>query len=108
MKPFVKLNKLGNSIFQELVHHLENHGIEDIDNLKLTTLAHQFQIYAEAAKKLEEGFTNKHDQISPAVSTLDKALNAIIKLSTGFGIDPASREKIQSFAVKEEKLPTFE
>ena len=108
MKPFVKLNKIGSAIFKELVNHLQGHGIEDIDNLKLTTLAHQFQIYAEAAAKLEEGFTNKHDQISPAVSTLDKALNSIIKLSVGFGIDPASREKIQSFAVKEEQLPTFE
>ena len=108
MKPLFKLNTTGNKIFDELVEHLQGHGIEEIDYLKLTALAHQFQIYSLAAKELENGFKNKHDQISPAVSTLDKALNAILKLSTGFGIDPATREKISAFAHKEIEAPKFD
>ena len=108
MKPYIKLTGVSKKVFDELAKHLDDHGVLTIDRLKLTVLAQSFGLYADAVKRLDEdGYVNIHNQIHPCVTAMEKAINAIIKISPSFGIDPASRERILSFNSKKDDLPDF-
>ena len=105
MKPQPYLSKNGKSIFNEIAEHLKHNGIIDVDSFKLSVLSDCFDMYAVSCDKInKEGVSNKHGQVSPWLSAKDKALNGISKFSPGFGIDPASREKIKGFEKKEEGI----
>jgi len=105
MIPYFKLSERGQKIFDLIKKHLDGQK-EDVDVYGLTVLAQAFDDFAEGVELIKkEGmyYTNRNNQrvLHPAVSVKDKAVTWIFKLAPKFGISPADREKIQSFATKE-------
>lgn len=109
MKPYIKLTKEGTKIFNNIVDHVKDAGRKEIDTYLLSILADAFDEYNVCVADIRKnGFRNNHDQLSPAVSTRDKALNTIIKLSPLFGIDIKNRESLSAFSEEKEEVDPLE
>ncbi len=75
-------------------HCRERLKVADIDKYELAMLANSFDTYSRMAKYcLDNGVSNKHDQIRPEYSVMRNEYQNIIKHSGKFGLNPADRAK---------------
>ena len=112
MKPQGYLTKEGKVIFKQLAEHIETAGINEIDSFKLSALANAFDLHAKCCIDLNKnGYSQEtstgYSQVRAEVTLWQKSMDAILKLSPVFGIDPASREKIMAFSAKKTELKEF-
>ena len=112
MKGQKYLTKEGQKIFNEIAKHLESAGVLEIDSFKLSALANAFDLHAKCCMDLNKnGYSQEtstgYSQVRAEVTLWQKSMDAILKLSPVFGIDPASREKIMAFSTSKTELKEF-
>ena len=106
MKPEPYLSKKGIVIFKRIESFLKkNEVVEGIDSLRLSQLADLFVKFEEAnADMNENGITmttsTGYEQNRPSWNRYKDCLASIDKLAPKFGLTPAEREKLKSFAVE--------
>lgn len=110
-KPEKYLSNNAKKIFRRICSHIIEHNILcDIDSLTLSMLAHNFDIYEEMARAIEEknkkkpgsgyiktyssGATAKSDELI----VMDAASNKIQTFAKEFGLTVKSRDGILAFA----------
>jgi len=79
-----------------------------VDLTALGMYCKEWDYYREAIDDIEEnGFRNKHDQVSPAVSTKEKAFKNMLQMADRFGFVASAREKL-SMPTQQDKDPLEE
>lgn len=109
MKSQGGLTENGERIFKELVKHIKNAGLMEVDSYGLTQLAHELDLaercrnninfpdddkQSDGVQKTSNGYT----QVTGYVTVMDKCNTRIEKLGAKYGITPADRDKIKAFA----------
>lgn len=102
VQPVDYLNKRGRKIFQLIVRHLKEAGIEfEIDILQLTMLANSMELYESAAKRLNDlraagdvDAYGKGGKLSTDYQVMQKEYDKIVTHGAKFGLNPGDREKI--------------
>jgi len=96
---------LWKSQLQQLAH------LQMLTKVDLTVLGQyckEWDIYRDAIEEISEnGFTNKHDQVSPAISVKDKAFKNMLQIADRFGFVASAREKL-SMPPQQDKDPLEE
>jgi P27 family predicted phage terminase small subunit len=103
------LTENGQLIFNQIKDHTKalNLSKGSADDLELTTLAHNYDLYFRMAEYCNKnGYTQKPDsggwdQVRPEYTIMQKAYTFILKHSGKYGLTPGDRAKI--FAIKSEK-----
>lgn len=103
MKAQEYLTKEGKHIFNLIVDAIPNQKILlSTDSFEVSMLAQSFDVYARGCLELNEQLDIKSTKAQ--LSTIIKqSSDYITKNSDKFGLNPAAREKITSFAIKEEE-----
>ena len=102
IEPVDYLNKRGRKIFQLIVAHLKEAGLDfDIDILQLTMLANSMELYESAAKRLNDlraagdaEAYGKGGKLSTDYQVMQKEYDKIVTHGAKFGLNPGDREKI--------------
>ena len=94
-----------NDMLQQLAH-LQMLAKVDLSVLKI--YCREVETYWNADEDIRDnGYRNKHDQVSPSVSVRNKAFNNILKIADRFGFVASAREKL-SMPQQQEKDPLEE
>lgn len=91
----------GKQIFDQIKSHCEKLGVyNDIDDLELIPLAHNYDLYIQMALDCKNnGVTQKPKnggwhQVRPEYTVMQKSYAYIMKHSSKFGMNPGDRVKI--------------
>ena len=77
--------------------------LTEVDLVALAQYCKEYDLYRDALDDINEnGFVNKHDQISPAVSVKNQAFKNMLQIADRFGFVASARENITMPEEKEQ------
>jgi hypothetical protein len=102
VQPVPYLTKRGRKIFQEIVAHVKDSGLDsDIDYIHLTMLANSIDLYEDAAMRINtlRNAESAHPYGADGKPTVDFIVmrteyEKVMKHSPKYGINPGDRAKI--------------
>jgi hypothetical protein len=111
VEPVGYLTKRGRRIFQLIVSHCKDSGFDlDIDVLELTMLANSFDLYEDAASRLNKlrgenvpDVFGKGGKVSSDYIVMKSEYEKVMKHGPKYGLNPGDRHKIFGGLKKKEK-----
>lgn len=92
------LGKHGKQLWKDQLQQLAHlKMLTKVDLVALGQYCKEWDIYRSAIEYIdqgENGWKNKHDQVSPAISVKDKAFKNMLNIADRFGFVASAREKI--------------
>lgn len=112
VEPVPYLTKRGRKIFQEIVAHIKDAGLDsDIDYIHLTMLANSIDLYEDAAMRVNtlRNADSAYPYGADGKPTVDYIVmrteyEKVMKHSPKYGINPGDREKMFAGMKKKKKV----